>query len=192
MPATSFPPKTPGRTVVPPPRPLVISHTACASCSVAFAAARVARGAAGRFGAAGPGGGRAASGSTSGGRRGQVDGTACPSTHACTASAAQPDGSAVTVLCPTPGTTSRCPWGKRATTDAAPAVGVRMSKPPLPAGAGQPRQKSALPNPADHAPNGPNVPGGRAAIAAFRIALRSGIGVSGCQGNGPSRQTVAA
>ena len=77
-----------------------------------------------------------------------------------------------TVPWPTPGTTSSWPWGKRETTDTAPAVGVRMSKPPLtastgtfgsgpapsvapPDGLGQPRQKSALPKRAAHVPNGP-------------------------------------
>ncbi len=115
----------------------------------------------------------------------------------------------MTVLCPIPGTTRSFPCGKRATTEAAPSVGVRMSKPPLtasmgtfgsgpapsvapPAGLGQSRQKSALPNRAAHVPNGPNVPGGRAAIAACSSAGRSAIGVSGAHGNGPSWQTVAA
>src|SRR5258707_1159658 len=108
-----------------------------------------------------------------------------------------------------PGTTSSFPCGKRATTDAAPAVGVRMSKPPLiasigtlgsgpapsvapPAGLGQPRQKSALPNRAAQVPNGPNEPAGKAAIAACSSAGRAAGGVSGVHGNGPSWQTVAA
>ena len=115
----------------------------------------------------------------------------------------------MTVLWPMPGTTRSLPCGKRATTDAAPSVGVRMSKPPLiasigtsgsgpapsaapPAGLGQSRQKSALPKRAAQVPNGPNEPGGSAAIAACSSAGRSATGVSGAQGNGPSWQTVAA
>ena len=54
------------------------------------------------------------------------------------------------------------------------------------------RQNEALPNSADQEPNPPSEPAGNAAIAAWTIACRSGIGVSGCQGKGPSWQSVAA
>src|SRR5690242_18109483 len=112
---------------------------------------------------------------TSGLPRGQAAGGIVPlSNHARTAFAAQPDGSAVVTLWPTPGTTSRWPCGNRETTDTALPVGVRMSKPPLsastgtfgsgpalsvapPDGLGHFRQKSALPKRAAHVPNGPNV-----------------------------------
>src|SRR5712691_2880784 len=104
---------------------------------------------------------------------------------------------------------SSFPCGNRATTDVAPAVGVRRSKPPLkastgtfgsgpvaseapPDGLGQPRQKSALPSCAAQVPNGPNVPGGSAAIADCSRVGRTLVGASGVHGNGPSRQTVAA
>src|ERR1700719_859805 len=50
-----------------------------------------------------------------------------PESHSCTAFSAHPDGSVVSTLWPTPGTTSRCPCGKSETTEAAFAVGVRMS-----------------------------------------------------------------
>src|ERR1044071_5156415 len=108
-----------------------------------------------------------------------------------------------------PGTTSSRPCGKRETTAVAPSVGVRMSNPPLtartgtsgrgpgpsaapPDGLGQPTQKSALPNRYAQVPNGPKVPAGRAATADVRMDCRWATGVSGAQGNGPSRQTVAA
>src|SRR5581483_1039927 len=98
-----------------------------------------------------------------------------------------------------PGATSSRPCGKRETTETAPAVGVRMSKPPLiastgtsgrgpgpsaapPAGLGQPRQKSAFPNLVAHWPNGPSVPGGSALIAACSIAGLSAGGGSGSHG----------
>jgi len=70
---------------------------------------------------------------------------------------AQPDGSTVSTLCPTPGTTVTCPCGNCEITETAFAVGVRMSRLPerastgtsgkgpaargaFPAGEGQKRQ----------------------------------------------------
>src|SRR5579871_3467149 len=99
----------PGTTSVSPASPLVINQTACASWIVAFATASVARGVAARFGLAGPAGGSVVTGRTSGAWRAQVAGGDPPSIHVRTAFAAQPDGSAVTVLWPTPGTTVRWP-----------------------------------------------------------------------------------
>src|SRR5262245_8556423 len=135
-------------------------------------------------------GGSAPIGATNGAERGHCAETGPPVIQMRTDWSAQPDGSAVTVLWPTPGTTSSWPCGKRETTDRAPSVGVRMSKPPLiasmgtsgngpvasaapPAGLGQPTQKSALPNRWAQLPKGPNVPAGSAATAEFRIACRS-------------------
>src|SRR5579885_960023 len=198
----------PGSVAELPEAPAVISQSAWASCRASFALASVARGVAACAGRAGPAAGSDGTGTTSGFVCGQLLGTAPPSIHVRTAFTAQPDGSAVTVLCPTPGTTSRCPCGKRATTEAAPAVGVRMSKPPLtasigtfgngpapsgsPVGDGQPTQVAALPSSAAQGPNGPRVPAGSDEIAACRIAGRCATGVSGAHGNGPSRHVVAA
>src|SRR6266550_1408330 len=198
----------PGTGVVEPVTPLVMSQTASASFSVARTTASVAAGDTGRPGRAGSTR-KAGTGATRGCERGHTLGGTPPVIQVWTAFAAQPEKSAVTVLWPTPGTTSSFPWGNSAATDAAPAVGVRMSKPPLtastgtfgrgpgasaapPAGLGQPRQKSALPNRAAQTPNGPNAPGGRAARADCSSAARAPTGVSGVHGNGPSRQTVAA
>ena len=131
------------------------------------------------------------------------------SIQSCTASAAQPDGSVVTTLCPTPGTTTSLPCGNCATTDCAPSVGVRMSKPPLsartgtfgyaagdrftpPDGVGQVSHRLAFPRSAAQVPNGPNVPGGSAAIALRRRPGRADGAESAGHGNGPSRQSVAA
>src|SRR5690349_16286707 len=192
-----------------PERPTVISHDASPSRSVAETTASVFAGVARRAGLALPGAGSAGTSSTSGFERGQEAGTTPPVVHALTARAAQAEKSAVTVLWPTPGTTSSLPCGNLAMTDCAPAVGVLMSKPPLtastgtsgsgpapsvapPEGLGQPRQKSALPNFADQEPNGPSVPGGSCAIACCSSAGRWSGGVSGAHGNGPSWQTVAA
>ena len=97
-------------------------------------------------------------------------GTAWSSIHERTPLTAHPDGSAVTVLWPTPGTTSRCPCGNRATTDWAPSRGSAhveaaadrehrtFGSGPAPSGAppsapGHWRQKSALPKLAAHGPN---------------------------------------
>src|SRR5579862_1065539 len=199
----------PGTAVVCPETPPVISQSASASWKVWFAMVYVLSGESGRAGCATPGAGSAGTGTTSGCWRGHALGGTLPRIHVRTALIAQPDGSAVVVLCPTPGTTTRWPCGNRETTDCAPAVGVRMSKPPLtasigtsgsgpvpsgapPVGPGQPRQKSALPKAAAQGPNGPSVPAGRAATAAWKRAGRAETGVLGSHGNGPSRQTVAA
>src|SRR5262249_57585386 len=118
------------------------------------------------------------------------------------------DGSDVRRLWPTPGTTTRCPCGNCASTETAPAVGVRRSRPPLkprtgtsgigPLGAvmsfdavGQPAQTPALPSVAAHFPKGPSEPAGRAASAAWIAAGRSASAVVGDHGNGPSSQTLA-
>ena len=53
-----------------------------------------------------------------------------PFSHARTAFAVHADGSVVSTLWPTPGTTSRCPCGNCETTEAAFDVGVRMSNVP--------------------------------------------------------------
>src|SRR2546421_12641225 len=126
----------PGTGVVEPVTPLVISQTASASFSVARTIDSVARtiasvaaGDAGRPCRAGSTG-RAGTGATRGCERGHSLGGTPPVIQVWTAFAAQPEKSAVTVLWPTPGTTSSFPWGNSAATDAAPAVGVRMSKPP--------------------------------------------------------------
>src|SRR5919201_6985953 len=111
-------------------------------------------------------------------------------------------------LCPTPGTTTRCPCGNNAVTAAASAVGVRKSRPPLnasigtfgrgpapsgafPAGEGQSSHSYERPSRAAHAPNGPNEPAGKPATAALRIEVRADGGVSGDHGNTPSAQLVA-
>src|SRR6059058_1280451 len=121
----------------------------------------------------GPGAGSAGTGATSAFGRAHCCGTVPPLSQSWTARAAQPEGSASTVSCPIPGTTTTRACGKRAATVSAPAVGVRMSKPPLiasmgtfgsgpaprarpPAGLGHLRQKSAFPNRAAHDPKGPN------------------------------------
>ena len=59
--------------------------------------------------------------------------------------------------------------------------------------AGQPSQKSALPNRYAQFPNGPKVPAGSAATRGIeeRLASLRDRSVAG-HGNGPSRQTVAA
>src|SRR5581483_3416358 len=81
--------------------------------------------------------GNAASGATYGFDRGHVAaGVRLPEIQLRRASAEQVDGSAVRTLCPTPGTTTRWPCGKRATTAAASDVGVRRSRPPLNASTG--------------------------------------------------------
>src|SRR5436305_15220263 len=198
----------PGTGASEPLRPSVMSQAASASVSVAFTIASVAAGDTGCRGRA-ESAGRAGTGATRGCERGHAVGGTPPVIQVCTAFAAQPEKSDVTAPWPTPGTTSSCPWGNRATTAAALAVGVRMSKPPLtastgtfgsapdvsaapPDGLGQPMQKSALPSRAAQAPNGPKVPGASAAIADCSSAARAATGVSGIHGNGPSRQTVAA
>src|SRR5947209_18151775 len=101
------------------------SHAASASASVFDARANVAAGVAcfvdfARCGIVPIGGMR------NGGRGHEslLDGS---SIQSCTASSAQPDQSADETLCPTPGTTMSFPCGNCATTDCAPAVGVRMS-----------------------------------------------------------------
>src|SRR5581483_4440348 len=206
--ASIRPPYRPATRAGVPDSAAVSSHIDSASCSAAFAIAKVAAADCGFFGFATPGAGIDATGSTNGFSAGHEDGTGPPRIHERTAFTAQPDGSAVTVLWPTLGTTSRCPCGNCAVTAAAPASGVRRSSPPVtpsigtfgnvvpnvtpPSGPGQPVQKSALPNWDAHEPNGPNVPAGAAVIAVWSSAGRSAGAVSGAQGNGPSRQTVAA
>src|SRR6266516_6544417 len=186
-----------------------MSHAACTSRRVLPTIWNVLAGPAGCAGFACPGGGRPGTSSTRGFERGHADGTTPPLIQARTERAAQSEKSAVTVLWPTPGTTSSFPCGNWATTLAALAVGVRMSKPPLtasigtsgsgpapsgapPAGLGQFRQKSALPKRAAQLPKGPRDPAGNAAMAACSIAARSAGGVLGSHGNGPSWQSVAA
>src|SRR5579862_9528381 len=100
-----------------PETPAVMSQSACASSSVSRTAAYVAPGDSGCFGLADPGGGSAGTGITSGCTTGQTVGTLAPVIHWRTALTAQPDGSAVTVLWPTPGTSRRCPCGNWATID---------------------------------------------------------------------------
>src|SRR5690242_16832026 len=192
-----------------PDSPTVINHVASASRTVFETTFNVAFAVSACAGFASPGAGSAGTSTTSGFERLQLVGTTPPVIHVCTALAAQAEKSAVTALWPIPGTVRSLPWGNCAMTEAAPAVGVRMSKPPLiartgtlgsgpapsgapPAGLGQPRQKSAFPKPADQVPNGPRVPAGRAAIAACSSAGRWSGGVLGSHGNGPSWHTVAA
>src|ERR1700747_1699421 len=80
--------------------------------------------------------GKAPSGARKAGLRGQLAGGVPPRIHVRTALSAQPDGSAVTALWPTPGTTSSRPCGKCERTAVAFSVGVRMSNPPLIASTG--------------------------------------------------------
>jgi len=201
-PAASLPPYAPGITGSAP-----ISQAASASDSVFEAIEYVASAVLALCGS--PAAGSAGIGARKGADRGHWPEIGPPSIHVRTDWSAHPDGSAVTVLWPTPGTMSSWPCGKRETTARAPSVGVRMSKPPLtasmgtsgsgpvasdapPAGLGQPTQKSAFPKRYAQLPKGPNVPAGSAATAEFRIAWRPSTGVSGDHGKGPSRQTVAA
>src|SRR2546428_10695040 len=102
-----------------PEAPLVMNQIASASCNVCATIERVWAGFWRFFGIAG----NAAIGVTNGLARGHcAGGTAPVCIHVRTAFCEQPDGSAVSTLWPTPGTTSRLPCGNRETTDAAPAV----------------------------------------------------------------------
>src|SRR5580765_7976348 len=90
---------------------------------------------------------------------------------------------------------------------AAAAGGVRTSRSPastitgtsgsgpgpngVPAGAGQLTQVLAIPFVVAQLPNGPVDPGASPATAAANAGLRASGGSSGCQGNGPSPQSVA-
>src|SRR5579875_1779621 len=175
--ASALPPYRPATCAGSPDWPAVISHIASASWSVCLATASVDFVDRGCFGLAGPGAGMLARGRTNGFSAGQEAGTGPPWIQVRTAFTAQPDGSAVTVLCPTLGTTSSFPCGNCAVTAAAPASGVRRSSPPVtpsigtfgsgpaprstpPVGPGQPVQKSALPKSDAHEPKGPKVPAG--------------------------------
>src|SRR5919201_6926890 len=139
--------------------------------------------------------GKAPIGFTSIGERGQRDGGTPPASHVFTAASAQPEKSAPRTLCPTPGTVTSRPCGKRAATAAAFEAGVRRSRSPaktstgtfgsgpapIPgraACAGQSRQNAAGPIAAAHLQKGPVEPAGRAATAALYRPWRRGTGGS--------------
>src|SRR4051812_18988121 len=121
----------PGTWAADPEAPAVMSHVAFASVIVWRAIVYVALAVAACVGCSGPAAGGVTTGRTGGCSRGQTAGGLAPLIHVRTALTAQPDGSAVTVLWPTPGTIVSLPCGNRATTDCALAVGVRMSMLPL-------------------------------------------------------------
>ena len=107
--AINLPPKSPATAADRPDSPAVISQSACASCNDCFVIANVAAADSGRRGCASPGAGSPDTGTTSGFVSGHDAGTDWSSIQERTAFTAHPDGSAVTVLCPTPGTTSEMP-----------------------------------------------------------------------------------
>ena len=154
--------------------------------------------------------GRAPKGFSNAGTRGHVAGGMTPISQFRTAVNGHVDCRiGFSTLWPVPGTTTRCPCGKRLVTEAALAVGVRKSSPPLnvstgtfgsgppasgalPDGEGHRSQKYAVPRRAAQVPNGPKEPAGRAATAAFRTEVRSDGGVVGAHGKCTSAQVVAA
>src|SRR5581483_12381450 len=111
---------------------LLKSHAASASAIVFETRPNVVAAVARCFGAAGI----APMGATRNGGRAHVSFELGSSIQSCTASAAQPDGSVETTLWPMQGARMILHRGKWAMTDCAPAVGVRMSKPPLSARTG--------------------------------------------------------
>ena len=176
-----------------PESPTVISHAASASCTV-FDDRR--QGLRGRLpdeqASLVPAAGRPGTATTSGFERGQAAGTTAPVIHEWTARAAQAgEVGGHRAVADARDDERACPAGTGRRPTWRPAVGVRMSKPPLtastgtfgsgpapsgapPAGLGQPRQKSALPKRCrPRAERAAGCRRGSAAIAACSSAGRS-------------------